>query len=74
MTKSVTMSFSVPLELSIQMEECMENKGFNRSELIKTALIAYLKSQDEKKQILKTLEDTHETVLEIKGMVGKLLT
>jgi hypothetical protein len=39
MAKSITMSFSVPVELSIQMEECMENTGFNRSELIKVSLL-----------------------------------
>jgi hypothetical protein len=73
MSKSITMSFSVPLELSIQMEECMENTGFNRSELIKISLLAYFKSQEEKKQTAKKIEDTYEAVLELKEMVSKLL-
>lgn len=73
MAKSMTMSFSVPLELSIQMEECMENTGFNRSELIKVALLAYIKSQEEKKQEAKKIEDTYEIVLELKKMISQLL-
>jgi len=73
MAKSITMSFSAPVELSIQMEECMENTGFNRSELIKISLLAYFKLQDDKKQNTKKIEDTYEAVLEIKSMVSKLL-
>lgn len=73
MAKSITMSFSAPVELSIQMEECMENTGFNRSELIKISLLEYFKSQEEKKQVTKKIEDTYETVLEIKTMVSQLL-
>ena len=73
MAKSITMSFSVPVELSILMEECMENSGFNRSELIKTALMAYIKSEEEKKQAEKKIEETYEIVLEIKNMVTQLL-
>ena len=52
MAKSITMSFSAPVELSIQMEEFMENTGFNRSELIKISLLAYFKSQEDKKIII----------------------
>lgn len=73
MAKSITMSFSAPVELSIQMEECMENTGFNRSELIKISLLAYFKSQEDKKQNTKKIEDTYEAVLEIKAMVSQLL-
>jgi len=73
MAKSITMSFSAPVELSIQMEECMENTGFNRSELIKVSLLAYFKALDEKKQTTKKIEDTYEVVLELKEMVNKLL-
>ena len=72
-SKSVSYSFSIPLELSIQMEECMENTGFNRSELIKVSLLAYFKAQEEKKQNSKKIEDTYEAVLELKEMVSQLL-
>jgi metal-responsive CopG/Arc/MetJ family transcriptional regulator len=67
------MSFSAPLELSIQMEECMENTGFNRSELIKAAVLAYIKSQHDKKKEEKKMEDTYKVVLEIRDMVSQLL-
>ena len=72
MAKSITMSFSAPVELSIQMEECMENTGFNRSELIKVSLLAYYKSQEEKKLTTKKIEDTYEIVLELKKMISQL--
>ena len=72
MAKSITMSFSAPVELSIQMEECMENTGFNRSELIKLSLLAYFKAQEEKKLTTKKIEDTYEIVLELKKMISQL--
>jgi metal-responsive CopG/Arc/MetJ family transcriptional regulator len=68
-SKSVSYSFSIPLELSIQMEECMENTGFNRSELIKIALIEYIKSLKEKNNYQKTVKDIYDVVLEIKKMM-----
>jgi hypothetical protein len=72
MAKSITMSFSAPVELSIQMEECMENTGFNRSELIKVSLLAYFKAQEEKKLTTTKIEDTYEIVLELKKMISQL--
>ncbi len=72
MAQSITMSFSAPLELSIQMEECMENTGFNRSELIKIALSEYFKTREEKKRMNKIIEDTYEVVLEIRNKVSLL--
>jgi metal-responsive CopG/Arc/MetJ family transcriptional regulator len=62
MAKSITMSFSAPVELSIQMEECMENTGFNRSELIKVSLLAYFKAQEEKKQNSKKTNFTKKSL------------
>lgn len=72
MAKSITMSFSAPLELSIQMEECMENTGLNRSELIKASLSDYFKKEEKKKQTDKKIEDTYEMMLELKEMVRQL--
>lgn len=66
MSQTVTMSFSAPLELSIQMEEYMEMKGLNRSELIKIALSSYIRRQDEKKQSTKLLKEIHKDVIDIK--------
>ncbi len=54
------------------MEECMENTGFNRSELIKVSLLAYFKAQEEKKLITKKIDDTYEIVLELKKMISEL--
>ena len=71
-SKSVSYSFSIPLELSIQMEECMENTGFNRSELIKIALIEYIKSLKEKNNYQKTVKDIYDVVLEIKKVTVNL--
>ena len=72
MAKSITMSFSAPVELSIQMEECMENTGFNRSELIKVSLLAYFKAQEDIKMTTKKIEDTYEVVLELKKIISQL--
>ena len=66
MSQTVSMSFSAPLELSIQMEEYMELKGLNRSELIKIALSSYIRRQEEKKQSTKLLEEIHKDVIDIK--------
>ncbi len=73
MSKSITMSFSAPLELSIQMEEHMETMGFNRSELIKNALIFYLKNHKDNINNLKLLEDTYNNTIEIKKNIMKLI-
>lgn len=69
MSKSITMSFSAPLELSIQMEECMENEKITRSELIKKALSCYLSLQESNKENSKLIRDTYKTVLEIKDLI-----
>lgn len=72
MSKTVTMSFSAPLELSIQMEEYMELKGLNRSELIKTALNSYIKDQGDKRKATKLLEEMHKDVIEMKEKLKQL--
>lgn len=72
MAQSVTLSFSAPLELSIQMEEYMENTKLNRSELIKEALVEYFKSYDKKVIVSKLIENTYKTVLEIKKDIDSI--
>ena len=71
MSKSVTMSFSAPLELSIQMEECMENEKTSRSELIKRALECYLSLKESNKENDKLTKEIHKIVLEIRDLMKK---
>lgn len=72
MLKTVTMSFSAPLELSIQMEEYMELKGLNRSELIKSALSSYIRDQGDKRKAAKLLEEIHKDVIEMREKLQQL--
>lgn len=74
MSKSVTLSFAIPIELSIQMNVYMETKGLNRSQLIKAALVSFLNTQQKKENIPELLETMHEELLEIKQMVSNSTT
>ncbi|PCJ22177.1 MAG: hypothetical protein COA94_09260 [Rickettsiales bacterium] len=72
MSKSVvSLSFAVPLELSIQMNVYMETKGLNRSQLIKAALRLFLEIQKKKEDIPVKLEEIHQELLNIKKIVSK---
>lgn len=70
MSNTITMSFSAPIELSIQMEEYMELTGFNRSELIKASLMSYLDSKNKEKDFQKLLEEIYKDVIDIKRAVS----
>jgi metal-responsive CopG/Arc/MetJ family transcriptional regulator len=69
MSKSVTMSFSLPVELSIQIEECMENEKITRSELIKKALEVYLGLKESNKETNRLIREIHEIALEIRDFL-----
>ena len=71
MNKSVTLSFAIPIELSIQMNVYMETKGLNRSQLLKAAVISFLGSQKKKELMPELLKTVHEEVLEIKKILNK---
>ena len=75
MASSITMSFSAPIELTIQIEEYLEVHGISRSELIQRSLSYYINlSIDQEKQIKKNedlLEEVHKNILEIKSMLEK---
>ena len=70
MSNTITMSFSAPIELSIQMEEYMELTGFNRSELIKASLMSYLDIKNKEKDFQKLLEEIYKDVIDIKRAVS----
>ena len=67
------MSFSTPIELSIQMEEYMELTGLNRSELIKISLVNYLESKKSKKNYDESLEKLKQDLDDIKNMLSELV-
>lgn len=69
--KSVTMSFSAPIELSIKMEEYIESEKISRSEMIKKALEFYLGIKESNKENSKLILETYKNVLEIKNLVKK---
>lgn len=71
MAKSITMSFSVPLELSIQMEEHMENEKISRSELIKNALEFYLELKESNKESNRLICEMYKMVTEMKDILKK---
>jgi len=71
MSKSITMSFSAPVELSIQMEEQMENEKISRSELIKKALEVYLGLKESNKESNKLIHEIYRIVIETKDLLKK---
>jgi metal-responsive CopG/Arc/MetJ family transcriptional regulator len=71
MSKSITMSFSAPVELSIQMEEEMENEKISRSELIKKALEFYFKLKESNKESNKLIHEIYRIVVEMRDLSKK---
>ena len=69
MSRTVTLSFAIPIEMSIEMNVYMETKGLNRSQLLKAAVRNFLDSQQKKESMPKTLNAVHKDVLEIKRML-----
>ena len=73
MSKSITMSFSAPVELSIQMEEQIENEKISRSELIKKALENYLSLKAKDKESIKLLQEIYDIALETRNLLRSKL-
>jgi metal-responsive CopG/Arc/MetJ family transcriptional regulator len=69
MSRTVTLSFAIPIEMSIEMNVYMETKGLNRSQLLKAAVRNFLDSHQKKESMPKTLNAVHKDVLEIKRML-----
>jgi metal-responsive CopG/Arc/MetJ family transcriptional regulator len=63
------MSFSMPIELSIQMEECMESEKITRSDLIKRAIELYLGIKESNIGTNKLISEIYNNILEIKDLL-----
>lgn len=70
MAKTITFSFSVPVDLAILIEEKLETDKITRSELIKRAIWAFLEKQDDNK-ISNKLIEIHQEILELKNFLQK---
>ena len=71
MARSITLSFTLPIELSIQMNVYMETKNLNRSQLLKTAITTFLNSEKTKDLMPSLMKNIHQDVLEIKKIISK---
>ena len=71
MSKTVTLSFTAPIDLAIQMDVYMETNGLNRSQLIKTALISFLDIQKKQESMPEVLNVIHNEILDIKRIIKK---
>jgi len=66
MAKTITFSFSVPVDLAILIEEKLETDKITRSELIKRALWNFLDKQNDNK-IINRLNEIQQDLLEVKN-------
>lgn len=71
MSKFASISFSLPVELSIVLEEHVENEKTSRSELIKKALVAYFEEIEARPNIGHLVQEMHKNILEIKEKFDK---
>ncbi|MCC8419072.1 MAG: hypothetical protein LN590_05945 [Rickettsia endosymbiont of Glossina mortisans submortisans] len=68
MAKTITFSFSVPIDLAILIEEKLETDKITRSELIKRALWNFLDKQNDNKMINR-LNEIQQDLLEVKNIL-----
>jgi hypothetical protein len=68
MAKTITFSFSVPVDLAILIEEKLETDKITRSELIKRALWNFLDKQNDNKMINR-LNEIQQDLLEVKNIL-----
>lgn len=68
MAKTITFSFSVPVDLAILIEEKLETDKITRSELIKRALWNFLDKQNDNKMINR-LNQIQQDLLEVKNIL-----
>ena len=71
MSKTVTLSFAIPIEMSIEMSLHMEIKKMNRSQLLKAAIREFLDSQKEKENMPKVVNEIRKEITEIKKLLCK---
>ena len=73
MGKSATLSFTIPIELSIEMDLFMETQEIGRSQFIKEAIKSFLLSNKEKEQIPTLLQEIKESIIEMKSTIKEKL-
>lgn len=71
MAKTITFSFSVPVDLAILIEERLETDKITRSELIKRALWNFLDTKNDGIKSMEKLDELHQDVLEIRKLLEK---
>lgn len=71
MAKTITFSFSVPVDLAILIEERLETDKITRSELIKRALWYFLDKKNYDIKNMDILDELHKNVLEIRKLLEK---
>lgn len=72
MAQSLSMSFSASIELTIIMEECMEDEKISRSELIKKAISFYVNSKKVDQDNIQVIQEIYKQVSEIKELLNKV--
>lgn len=71
MAKTITFSFSVPVDLAILIEERLETEKITRSDLIKRALWNFLDKKNDGINSMEKLDELHQDVLEIRKLLEK---
>lgn len=71
MAKTITFSFSVPVDLAILIEERVETDKITRSELIKRALWNFLDTKNDGIKSMEKLDELHQDVLKIRKLLEK---
>lgn len=69
---TITISFTAPVELSIKIEEYMENHDFKaRSPLIRIAITKFLEEKEKSTNTPEVLNEIYNEVLQIKKLINK---
>ena len=69
MPATTTMSISIPIKLSIIVNEFIEKNGITRSELFKRAISEYINKEKRAEEIIEVLSKMMEDIQEIKRII-----
>jgi metal-responsive CopG/Arc/MetJ family transcriptional regulator len=72
MKTSATFSFTIPIELSIQMDVYIEEHGLKRSQFIKNAIVSFLNEKHKKEMMPKLMEDIYKEIIDVKQNLTKM--